>query len=373
MYTLSNVLFLLSLFLFLLVLQQTAEAERSLEHELTCRIPHKDTELTNNVTNSAIVVQSKCNIFQGKWVFDSSYPQYDSSNCPFIDLEFNCKSRPDKLYQKYKWQPFDCNLPRFNGEYFLNKWKGKKIMFVGDSLSLNQFESLGCMLHSWVPNTNTTYFRGGVLRSLTFEEFGVTLMLYRTPFLVDLMNKKEGRILNLDSISGNVWKGMDMLIFNSWHWWTHTGHDQPWDYIQTGNKLYRDMNRMVAYYKGLTTWARWVRLNVDPFKTKVFFLGISPSHEAGSDWNEPSKTCSSETEPFSGTKYPAGTPQARTIVEKVLSRIKNIVYWLDVTILSQYRMDAHPSIYSGRGRDCSHWCLPGLPDTWNQLLYAALF
>ena len=42
-------------------------------------------------------------------------------------------------------------------------------MFVGDSLSLNQFESLGCMLHSWVPNTNTTYFRGGVLRSLTFE------------------------------------------------------------------------------------------------------------------------------------------------------------------------------------------------------------
>ena len=113
MYTLSNVLFLLSLFLFLLVLQQTAEAERSLEHELTCRIPHKDTELTNNVTNSAIVVQSKCNIFQGKWVFDSSYPQYDSSNCPFIDLEFNCKSRPDKLYQKYKWQPFDCNLPRY--------------------------------------------------------------------------------------------------------------------------------------------------------------------------------------------------------------------------------------------------------------------
>ncbi|KAM0902155.1 hypothetical protein ACQ4PT_019484 [Festuca glaucescens] len=22
------------------------------------------------------------------------------------------------------------------------------------------------------------------------------------------------------------------------------------------------------------------------------------------------------------------------------------------------------------GEDCSHWCLPGVPDTWNELLYA---
>lgn len=50
------------------------------------------------------------------------------------------------------------------------------------------------------------------------------------------------------------------------------------------------------------------------------------------------------------------------------------VYLLDITTLSQLRKDAHPSAYSGdhSGVDCSHWCLPGLPDTWNQLLYAAL-
>lgn len=51
-----------------------------------------------------------------------------------------------------------------------------------------------------------------------------------------------------------------------------------WDYLQEGNKLYKDMNRMIAYYKGLTTWARWVNLYVDPSKTKVFFQGISPTH-----------------------------------------------------------------------------------------------
>jgi hypothetical protein len=51
-----------------------------------------------------------------------------------------------------------------------------------------------------------------------------------------------------------------------------------WDYIQEGGKIYKDMNRFIAFYKGLTTWARWVNINVNPTQTKVFFLGISPVH-----------------------------------------------------------------------------------------------
>uniref|UniRef100_A0A2P2JZU7 Protein trichome birefringence-like 39 n=1 Tax=Rhizophora mucronata TaxID=61149 RepID=A0A2P2JZU7_RHIMU len=207
------------------------------------------------------------------------------------------------------------------------------------------------------------------------QDYGVQIMLYRTPFLVDLVNEKAGRILKLDSIkNGRAWKGMDMLIFNTWHWWTHTGRNQPWDYIQEGNRLRRDENRLVAFYKGLTTWARWVNLNVDPMQTRVFFQDISPTHYVGGDWNEPSKSCAGETLPFSGADYPAGLPPAWFVVNKVMSRIKKPVYLLDVTPLSQYRKDAHPSAYGGRSiTDCSHWCLPGVPDTWNELLYAALF
>lgn len=51
-----------------------------------------------------------------------------------------------------------------------------------------------------------------------------------------------------------------------------------WDYIQDGEALYKDMDRIEAFSKGLSTWARWVDLNVDPLKTKVFFQGISPTH-----------------------------------------------------------------------------------------------
>lgn len=64
------------------------------------------------------------------------------------------------------------------------------------------------------------------------QEYGVTLKLYRTQFLVDLDSEKVGRVLKLDSIKqGRLWRGMDVLVFNSWHWWTHTGHIQPYTFF----------------------------------------------------------------------------------------------------------------------------------------------
>ncbi|KAI8525670.1 hypothetical protein RHMOL_Rhmol13G0248100 [Rhododendron molle] len=334
----------------------------------------------NNVSSSLLRgrgLANGCNLFQGKWVVDASYPLYQSSGCPFIDPEFDCQKygRPDKEYLKFSWKPDSCDLPRFDGMEFLRRWRGKKIMFVGDSLSLNQWESLSCMVHASVPNAKTTFAKKDVLSHVTFEDYGVTLYLYHTTYLVDIVREKTGRVLKLDSIQGgNAWNGMDVLIFNTWHWWTHKGKSQPWDYVQDGSTISKDMNRLIAFYKGLTTWARWVDQNIDPAKTKVFFQGISPTHYQGKDWKSGAKNCKGEQLPLTGSTYPAGTPPAVATVNKVLSTIKKPVYLLDITTLSQLRKDAHPSAYSGEhsGTDCSHWCLPGLPDTWNQLLYAAL-
>ncbi|KAF5728716.1 protein trichome birefringence-like 38 [Tripterygium wilfordii] len=320
---------------------------------------------------------SGCNLFQGKWVFDASYPLYDSSACPFIDDEFNCKKygRPDEQYLKYAWKPDSCDIPRFDGGRLLTMWRGKKIMFVGDSLSLNMFESLSCMIHASVPTAKTNFAKRDSLSSVSFEDYGVSIFLYRTPYLVDIVKEDVGRVLWLDSIeAGKSWKDMDMLIFNTWHWWIHTGKSQPWDYIRDGSGLHKDMDRLEAFQKGLITWAKWVDLNVDPAKTRVFFQGISPTHYQGKEWNQPQKSCDGELEPLSGSTYPGGAPPAAAVVNRVLTSIRKPVYLLDITTLSQLRKDAHPSIYGNdhSGNDCSHWCLPGLPDTWNQLLYAAI-
>ena len=42
---------------------------------------------------------------------------------------------------------------RFDGQEFLQRLKGKKIMFIGDSVSVNQRQSLLCLLHAAVPDS----------------------------------------------------------------------------------------------------------------------------------------------------------------------------------------------------------------------------
>lgn len=65
---------------------------------------HRETEMMN-----------ACNLFDGRWVRDDShYPLYPPGSCPHIDQPFNCflNNRPDNEYEKYRWQPKGCNIPR---------------------------------------------------------------------------------------------------------------------------------------------------------------------------------------------------------------------------------------------------------------------
>ncbi|KAL0306612.1 UNVERIFIED_CONTAM: protein trichome birefringence-like 42 [Sesamum radiatum] len=300
--------------------------------------------------------------------------------CSFIEKQFDClgNGRPDKVYLKYRWKPSGCELPKFNGQDLLRRYQGKKILFVGDSLSLNQWQSLTCMLHAALPQSNFSLNKTGNLSTFYMPEYNISLMLSRNAFLVDLvLDKKLGRVLKLDSIqNGDSWKGFDMLIFNTWHWWLHKGSQKPWDYIEQGDKVYEDMDRLVAFGEGLRTWSKWVDSNINPSKTKVFFQGISPTHYNGIEWNASSTaSCNGETQPISGGVYPGGTLPAVAVVKGVLSNMTTAVRLLDVTTLSELRKDGHPSVYGvggQTGNDCSHWCLAGVPDTWNHLLYAIL-
>lgn len=56
-----------------------------------------------------------CDVFDGDWVWDETYPLYESRDCSFLDEGFRCteNGRPDLFYTKWRWQPKSCNLPRF--------------------------------------------------------------------------------------------------------------------------------------------------------------------------------------------------------------------------------------------------------------------
>ncbi len=99
---------------------------------------------------------------------------------------------------------------------------------------------------------------------------------------------------------------------------------------------------------------------------------ISSSYWPG---NHIGTNCKGETTPIFAPGYPSRQHPAELVVENVLRTISKPVHLLNVTRLSQLRKDAHPSVYGlggHLGMDCTHWCLAGLPDTWNQLLYAEL-
>ncbi|XAR68188.1 hypothetical protein NMG60_11003233 [Bertholletia excelsa] len=322
-----------------------------------------------------LYASESCDLFTGSWVSDNTYPLYDSSKCPFVSKPWNCQTRPDKMFLKYRWQPDGCTLPRFNGTDFLQRFRSKKILFVGDSLGNNQYQSLACLLHSTVPATNYTFSGVGDLSTFTIPDYGITISRITNHFLVDLVEEKGvGRVLKLDSLSPAQWTA-DILIFDTYHWWLHSGGLQPWDYVEVEGKLFKDLNRMVAYKIALTTWAKWVDATIDPLKTRVFFQGISAFHNRGDTWGAPAEqSCKGQTTLIPGSKFPGEHYDGEKVVKSVLATIKKPVTLLDITLLTQLRKDAHPAQYTDGSvsLDCSHWCLAGVPDTWNQLLYTLL-
>lgn len=96
---------------------------------------------------------------------------------------------------------------------------------------------------------------------------------------------------------------------------------------------------------------------------------------SGTEWNKHGANCSGETQALTGSMYPVGQPLALDVQKKVVSKMDSPVGFLDITVLSQLRIDGHPSFYgvSRTGIDCTHWCLAGVPDTWNLIMYNLIF
>jgi len=120
---------------------------------------------------------------------------------------------------------------------------------------------------------------------------------------------------------------------------------------------------------------KWVdsRIQQQP-SLKVFYRTISPRHFSNGEWYN-GGTCDN-TIPFMSEK----NDQVQTHKASDLVPAKAVegtrVKLLDITALSALRDEGHVSKYGVRARhgiqDCLHWCLPGIPDTWNEILFAHL-
>nr|CAB3467408.1 unnamed protein product [Digitaria exilis] len=342
---------------------------------------------------------ASCDMFHGHWVRDDSYPLYPEGSCPHIDEPFDCylNGRRELAYQKLRWQPSGCSIPRLNATDMLERLRGKRLVFVGDSLNRNMWESLVCILRNSVKDKRKVFEASGRREfktegsySFLFTDYNCSVEFFRSPFLVQEWEmqvsggkKKETLRLDLVEQSSPKYKDADFLIFNTGHWWTHEKTALGKDYYQESNHVYSELNVEDAFHKALLTWSKWIDANVNPQKTLVLFRGYSASHFSGGQWNS-GGSCDRASEPITNEQYLSTYPPTMSILEDVIYKMKTPVVYLNITRMSDYRKDAHPSIYRKqnltdeerrspeRYQDCSHWCLPGVPDSWNELVYAQL-
>ncbi|XP_024991182.1 protein trichome birefringence-like 33 isoform X1 [Cynara cardunculus var. scolymus] len=343
-----------------------------------------------------------CDVFSGKWVWDPlNRPLYQESECPYIQPQLTCQEhgRPDRDYQFWRWQPHGCSLPSFNASLMLETLRNKRMMFVGDSLNRGQYVSMVCLLHSLIPDHAKSMETFGSLTVFTAKDYNATIEFYWAPFLLEsnsddaVVHRVSDRVVRRGSIykHGKHWKGVDIMVFNTYLWWM-TGLEFK---ILQGSfddeeKEIVEVSTEDAYRMGMKSMLRWAKNNMNPKKTRVFFTSMSPSHQKSIDWGaEPNGNCYNQTEMIADPNY-WGSDCRKSImgvIGEVFRKSKFPITFLNITQLSLYRKDAHTSIYKKQWSpltpkqianptsyaDCVHWCLPGLQDTWNELLFAKLF
>lgn len=152
------------------------------------------------------------------------------------------------------------------------------------------------------------------------------------------------------------------------------------------------MDSREAFARAMQTWKRWVVQNMQSKRTHVFFRTYSPIHFGGGAWDDGGR-CDEYSQPM--TPNDDGRQERKpwnynAAILRVVEQIKmsanqrsngrrNLnIELLNITYMTEFRRDGHPSDHreassSLMQQDCSHWCLPGIPDAWNSLLYAHLF
>ncbi|KAE8698793.1 Protein trichome birefringence-like 12 [Hibiscus syriacus] len=344
---------------------------------------------------------STCNLFDGNWVLNSTKakPFYDET-CPFHRNAWNClNNKRDNMgiINSWEWVPKDCNLERIDPSRFLSLMRNRNIGFVGDSLNENFLVSFLCILRV-VDGGAKKWKKKGAWRGAYFPKYNVTVAYHRAVLLAKYKwEPKQSAVSSQDELKGvyrvdvdivaDEWSRItdfyDVLVFNTGHWW---GYDKfpketPLVFYRHGRPINPSLGLLDGFQVVLENMVHHIQKEV-PKKTLKFWRLQSPRHFYGGEWNQ-NGSClfdrpleEDQLDLWFNPSINGVNKEARTLNHLIKEAVQGTdIQVLDLTHLSEFRADAHPAIWLGQkdavsiwGQDCMHWCLPGVPDTWVDIL-----
>eukprot|EP00271_Cylindrocystis_brebissonii_P016843 TRINITY_DN4143_c0_g1_i1.p1 TRINITY_DN4143_c0_g1~~TRINITY_DN4143_c0_g1_i1.p1 ORF type:complete len:460 (+),score=31.94 TRINITY_DN4143_c0_g1_i1:138-1382(+) len=349
-----------------------------------------DAEATaRNVTDPEERRQLKaCAYNRGYWYYDTKRPAY-SSRCQWIRTAFNClqNGRKDKRYLYWSWRPSGCNMPKFDVIPFCHKLQGKLIVFIGDSFAENFYEALACRLDAHVfVKRYVAHIAGTRIVGITVHKYKIRILFLSAPYLVKYSNKAADfkpygiqprsvtdYIVWLDKMDPKwaaIIKYVDLSIWLSGHWFQVTLGTQTVrarNFVRN-NKLLRNYPGQSAYKIALRNVNSYLKHTVN-YKGIPVYGTYSPSHYTIAHGKTPfCRATQPSTFATTARFYKKDSSTSWHNIEAAMlanSRFR----LLDVTFLLDGRPDGHIETYYGNSRssttfDCTHWCLPGVPDIW---------
>eukprot|EP00897_Mesotaenium_endlicherianum_P010061 jgi/Mesen1/9083/ME000058S08576 len=335
-----------------------------------------------------------CDYTQGSWFMDAHRPKYGGKSCRFVRPIFNCDAnhRPDVKYRKYSWRPRACHLDSFSASTFFKKLGSKTVAVMGDSMAKNFHEALLCLLDSgydvkdWSGKLGGGWRRGQIVN----HPWGSTKILFvGSAYLMQTTPLKNtggrGKLtiaytVNLSKVDPVVAKTLlhaDVAILQTGHWFVAYPPGRKGSNVYLMNGKVTNVTDVQAHQFSLITLVK--HLLAINYGGLPYFMSYSPTHSLPGWW--PGGKCAAP--------YPLPARQTAQLDRlSTATAYRNaqkrtlkgtLVRLLDITHLSMFRADAHlqtfyedPKKASNHVDDCTHWCLPGVPDIWADILQTHL-